>query len=333
MTPFLRAPHFLLLPWLLTLAGLVVCPDEALASEPVRIELKEDAVVSGRSVRIGDVGAVAAADRETREAIEALRIQGAPRVGVADRLSRGEIEQALRSRLPRSSRNVEWRGANAVTLRAATQMVDTTALAATAQRHLLEALGHEFAGVEAELLAPLVAVDVPLGEVAFHPRPVDAVHASSRQSVWIDVLVDGAFYRSVVVPFQLRLRQRVQVARRDLPAGTLVSEADFDARMEDTSDNVRRVFPASGLQGTMRVAQRIGAGDVVMRHQLLDEATVQRGDMVKLVLAAGGVQVETRAVAQQPALLGQEVKVKPGYSLETISGRVVAAGVVQAEAR
>jgi flagella basal body P-ring formation protein FlgA len=309
MLPFLRAPHFLLLPWLVTLAGVVTCPDPALAGEPVRIELKKDVVVSGRSVRIGDAGAVFAADRETREAIEAVRIQDAPRVGAADRLSRAEIEQVLRFRLPRAGRNVEWGGANVVTLRAAMQTVDTTAFAATAQRHLIEALGHEFAGVEAELLVPLAAVAAPVGEVVFQPRPVDAAHAGSRQSVWIDVLVDGGFYRAVVVPFQLRLRQRVQVARRDLPAGTLVSEADFDARIEDISDRARRVLPASALQGTMRVAQRIGAGEVLMRHQLVDEATVQRGDMVKLVLAAGGVQVETRGVAQQPALLGQDVKV------------------------
>lgn len=131
MMPFWRAPHFLLLPWLPTLAGLVACPDAVLAGEPVRIELKEEAVVSGRGVRIGAMGVVSAASHETREAIEAVRIQGAPRVGATQHLSRAEIEPVLRSRSPDSVSKVAWRAANTVKLRAATQRVDTTALAAT----------------------------------------------------------------------------------------------------------------------------------------------------------------------------------------------------------
>jgi flagella basal body P-ring formation protein FlgA len=214
----------------------------------------------------------------------------------------------------------------------ATQRLKGAAMSRVAERHLLVELGRQFAAVEATPSAPLPDIDVPMGLVALRPRPLNPAHAGSSQSVWIDVLVEGILYRSVQVPFQVRLQQQLQIAIRDLPAGTLVSSADFEARNMVVSGGDRRMLPAVALQGTMRVRSRIGIGETVRANQLIDETTLQRGDVVKLVLAAGGVTVETHAVAQQTAVLGQEVKVKPDYSIESVSGRVVAAGVVRAEA-
>jgi flagella basal body P-ring formation protein FlgA len=214
----------------------------------------------------------------------------------------------------------------------ATQWLKGAAISDAAQRHLVADLSRQFSAVESKPDALLADIEVPMGQVIFRPRPLDSARAGSRQSVWIDVLVDGTFCRTLVVPFQVRMQQRVQVAIRDLPTGTLVSNEDFEARTMDVSDSARRLLPASDFQGTMRLATRVGAGEVVQLHQLINETTLLRGDPVKLVLAAGGVTVETRAVAQQAAVLGQEVKVKPDTSRETVSGRVVAAGVVQAAA-
>lgn len=326
----LSLPRFLLL--ILPLLALAIGPASALASEPVRIALKEEAMITGSSVRLGDVAMVSAADREMRETFEAMRIESAPRVGYVDRLSRQQIEQMLHSRLPPMGSKLEWSGAGAVMIRTAAHLADTAALAAIAQHYLIDELGRHFDGVEAELVAPLADFEVPMGVLRFRPRPVDVAHVAARQPVWIDVLVDDVVYRSVVVPFQLRLRRAVQVARRDLPEGAMVSAADFDTRTEEVSDIVQRVLPASDLRGTMRVKQRIASGEVVMRRQLAEEGTIQRGDVVKLVLADGGMRVETRAIAQQQAVLGQELKVRPDRGIDTVSGRVVAGGVVQAEA-
>lgn len=270
--------------------------------------------------------------RDSLNSPNSLPVCDAPGACVVDRTPHAGAKPTPHYRSLRIARNVAAAAAKSLKVVESTQRVEGAAIAEAAQRHLVAELAPQFAGVEAIPGAPLPHLDVPLGQVTLHPRPLDPAPAGSRQSVWIDVLVDGTFCRSVVVPFRVLLQQRVQVAIRDLPAGTLVSNEDFEARTMDVSEDSRRILPASALQGTMRVGTRIGAGDVVQRHQLIDATTLQRGDVVKLMLAASGVTVETRAVAQQNAVLGQEVKVKPDHSPDTVSGRVIAAGVVRVEA-
>jgi flagella basal body P-ring formation protein FlgA len=334
---------------LIALTGLPVLVASATcasANEAVRTEQKEQALAGEQSGRMDDAGTAVAANDDPSGNTALQPVRKPPAMRVIHRTNHAEIDRAPHSLLRRIAHptvSTVSNGQESLTLPDApqslqgaatsptTQRLTGAAISAAAQRHLVEELGRQFAGVEAISVAPLPDIDVPIGQVLLRPRPLNDVHAGSSQPVWIDVLVDGVFSRSVRVPFQVRLQERVQVAIRDLPAGTLVSSKDFEARTMDVSNLGRRMLPPIEMQGTMRVRARIGAGEAVQPHQLIDETTLQRGDVVKLVLAAGGVIVETRAVAQQPAVLGQEVKVKPDHSMESVSGRVVAAGVVRAD--
>ena len=303
------------------------------AAQPatVRLQLKPDAVVTGHDVTLAEVAVVDAADAQLKNMAESLRVARAPHIGYMERLSRLELDQLVRHRLSAAGVKAEWSGAQAVKLQSAGRVVSAQPLVESARQYLLKELGARFQAVEVEPAAPVADLELPAGELAFKPRTVDLKHVYPRLPVWVDIYIDGIAYRSVTVPFSVKGSQPVYIARRDLQEGSVVSDADFELKNEDISALPNEPLASADLHGSMRLKKPLAGGQVVTRSHLSQPGMVFRGDLVKLVIAQGSVLIETLALAQQDAAIGQALRVKAENGTDTVVARVVSAGVVQAE--
>ena len=299
----------------------------------VRIELKPEAFVTGAQVTLRDLADVDVSGMGADANLPVFRLGSAPRVGYVDRVTREELDRLLRPRLATLGWRIEWSGARAVTIRSASRSLDPDGLVNMAKTHLLSEISRKFGHADVRLASPIPMLELPPGEIAFKPRPIDIAHLHPRMPVWVDIHVDKVFYRSVVVPFEIHVEQAVYVARYDLQEGKTVSRNDFELKVQDISAFADEAIMPGEFDEGGRIKQRLLAAQPLTRRHVSPQRMVLRGDPVKLLLVTDGVVIEARATAQQDADIGQSTKVKMENGLDSVTARVIAVGMVQADGR
>lgn len=303
------------------------------APAPVRMALRDDATVQGPGIVLADLVVVDTEDGALKKTLDAMPLGTAPRVGQVERVTREQLEQAVQRRIFLQGQKITWAGAPSIQVRTAGRLIDVNLVAEAAKSHLQNMAGAQFSSFELTLASPLGAVEVPVGKLELRPRQLERARLHARMPVWVDVLVDGALYRSVVVPLLVKARKEVLVARHDMAAGAVVGAVDFEVRQEDiTSINADTVVPGNVDDGA-RIRLPLAAGQFLTVKHVPAVKMLMRGDAVRLVAHSGGIAVETVAYAQADAVVGEMVSVKAGKGGELLSARVVSPSVVKIEER
>lgn len=290
------------------------------------IELRVNALVGKPQLVLADVATIAGGDVAMRKKLSELVVIQAPRVGYTERLTRNQIERTLR----RTFADVEiaWGGADNVAVRVLTQTVPSTALSDAA----LEAATRQFSPSQPALriavASPPADLEIPAGTFEVVVRPLDRMALSARIAVWVDIVVNGAVYRSAVV--QLRASNPVlsYVAQRDLRVGEYASSDDFAIATVDVA-GINAVAANSPLQ-RFRLSAPIAAGQVLRHSAVAADSKIMPGDEVRLVMNVGQISVETKAIAMAEAVPGGTLRVRPANGT-VVAGRLSAAGIVEIE--
>jgi len=299
----------------------------------VTLELRPDVVLSGPRVTLSDLAQVSSPDVALQKHLAAMLVGRAPLVGHVEQRSRAELDLLLRSQVLRGDQPIVWRGAALVKIRRASQPLPVDQLVAVARRYVQRRFDADRDGVDIRLDGVLSDVAAPLGEVELSARMAGASRLRTRMAVWVDVIVQGGLYRSVVVPLLVNERRPVYVARHALAAGGGVTADDFELREEDVAGLADEPLVPGGLAAPARMRQQLDAGQVATVRQVALAGTVLRGDEVRLRAGGAGIAVETNAYAQGNGVVGQRIPVRPMNSNETIMAWVTAPGVVSMERR
>jgi flagella basal body P-ring formation protein FlgA len=312
--------------------GLLFQLHGAHASE-LELELRPDVLLREPQIKLGDLVIIHAADAVYQRQLEDLVVGRAPLIGHLEQRTRAELDLLLHSQVFQSAQAIAWRGATAVKIRRASQPLAAERLAAVARQYLQSQYGSGLSGADIRLEGALPELAAPLGEVRLVARMAAPGRLRSRMPVWVDVVVQGGVYRSVVVPLLVSVPRPVYVARRALAAGGSVTAADFDLSEQDIAVLADEALTPDRLGGAGRMRQGLEAGQVATLRQVAPAGMVLRGDQVRLQTAAAGIAIETDAYAQADGKLGQHIPVRPAHSDETIMAWVSAPGVVRVEGR
>ena len=296
----------------------------------VQLALRENVTVSGHGVTLGDLAQVSSEPASAGAALAALALGQAPHVGYTTELTRLQIEQLVRARTPALKR-LDWSGANAVKLRAASQSLAAARMIDAGSAFLQGRLGPRFDSVSLEALGINQDIDVPLGAITLTARGADQPTPYRRIPVWIDIAIDGQPCRTMVVHYAVKAVRQVCVARRALGAGSAISSADCDAVAQDVAGPDPQPLPLAALDAPLRLRQALRLGDTLKSGQVASATTVLTGDQVALVLSQPGLVLETRARAEQDGKPGQLIKVTPERADHPVLARIVSANLVQAE--
>lgn len=294
----------------------------------VVIALRPEVLLSGARLTLADVAEVSAPDDAVRRAFNAVVLGRAPMAGYLERRGRAELDMALRGQALASGHTIVWRGADSVKIRSLTQPLDQDRLLELARQCLQQAFGADGARLDASLAAPLPDLVAPAGPLEYRARLASASRLRARMAVWIDVIAGETLYRSVVVPLAVTAQRGVYVARRALPAGSMATAADFVETRQDVAALADVALAPGALPHGGRVREALAAGQVVTVRQMAPADMVLRGDRVRLVVSAAGIGIETSALAQADAVVGQRVSVRPERSNELVTARVIAPDLV-----
>lgn len=299
-------------------------PAHALAAPDASLELRRDALVEQARIVLGDVAVVPSAQPHA-EALRAVALGQAPRVGYVERFSRAQLEQAIRRQVPNAGA-IDWSGAAVVAVRTRAQSVPAQAMADVA----IAAARARFYGagrrVDVSLAVPLNDLEVPAGALEVRARPSQAKVQGGRLPLWLDLLVNGKVYRSVVAELAVSAQQQAYVARRALQPGELASAADFEVLEADVAG--ADALPADRTLPAFRVGRAVRAGEALSAGAMLESGKILRGDQVRVRVMSGQIGIETSAVAMADAAPGQALRVRPSGGTDIVTGRVNPSGVV-----
>lgn len=295
----------------------------------VTLELRPQVTVERSLVLLGDLALVDTDDAALRSAVEQVVVGQAPLVGYVEQRSRAQLESLLRAQRMASRLEIAWRGGERAMYRTQSQRLDADAIVEAARQRLAESLADVYERVDVTLASGLPELAAPAGPVAYRVRPIEMAQPKPRVPVWVDVLVRGQVYRSVVVPLALRVYRKVYVAQRDLAAGELAVAAAFTLQVEEVGALPAAPLAVGELQGLGRTRHALARGQILAGTDLLREGSVLRGDRVRLVVRDGGIEVQVAAVAMADAAPGQQVLVRPEGSKETVTATVLASDMVR----
>jgi flagella basal body P-ring formation protein FlgA len=338
----------------------------------VRIELRPDVQVRQTAVTLGEVANLTSRDLSTLRRLMALPLGHVPRSGEPVSLDRETLFRWLRVRGGMEPTQVEWLGGAASSVRLATHVLTGEQIAASAEAHLQAML--KASGLRGEIVvtAPPRDVDIPVGKAELRARPLaslqpsvqgspwpvtgvaDAPAMPKRQSLWLDLWVDGRFVRTVVVGFELSVFAPALVALGDLASGQVVDPARPEAsrlvvrEVEWTGRSSPPLKPASSeergnsdaasgsAQGespaksaALKLRRQVPAGQALTRADVEAVPLVARGDYATLHSAQGPIAVESRVEVLQDGVAGQSVRVKLPSASTAIVARVVGPGAVE----
>jgi flagella basal body P-ring formation protein FlgA len=306
----------------LLFAVLLLLPLPALATQV--LTLAPAALVAGARVTLADV---ASAPAGTAPALDTVDIAAAPLPGYTLRLTRAEIARILRSRaLPFA---LAASGPAAVRVERRSQPFDPARVTQAAEQ-ALQALAQSD-GVRLELAngAPLPELPLPAGAVALRARPpAPQVLRQRHPTVWVDVTVDGAFYRTVPVGFELHAWRPALVAAHALDAGSEPRCADFGVGDVDLT-----ALPGPAIAGCGavrgRLVRALGPGEPLLQAQLKQPPAVAQGDSVALQFIDGAIVLESRATALADGAVGDHIDVRPSGARQAVRAAVADVGIVR----
>ena len=187
--------------------------------------------------------------------------------------------------------------------------------------------------------APVDSISVPpLGDFELEgvdPRAV-RIELSTRASgpldgaVAISVLIsnDERVLKRGVVTARVETTTRVWVAARELPRGARVTQSDF--RLEELPARSVPKGAAHDLDEMvgLQLRRSLREGAVVRSRYLEPVSLVERGQIVRIVLRGGGLEIVGKGRAVTDGAIGQQIKVVNTDSRREVMGRVEKDGSV-----
>ena len=310
---------------LLTLAFLLVIPTAAAAQAaddtPLAPALKQNVIVTGDLVRIGDLV-------ENAGAASQIAIFRAPDLGSTGTVAVGRIVEAVRAH---DVFAINTRGLNEITVTRASRSIankdfeDKIAGAIASQFRMGEArnvgvtFDRDISSIQAE---PGNTSDLVVSRLSFDPR-------SGRFDATLDLPGSNAVRRgslrftgTAAEVLDAAVLTRSVVRGEVLRANDVVIERK--PKRELTGDNIADAGVAVG----MAVRQPIRGGQILRRADLMKPELVSRNEQITLIFQAPGLSLTVRGTATEAGSEGDVVSVINTQSKRQLQGVVTGPGQV-----
>lgn len=287
--------------------------------------LQANVTVDSRLVTLSDIAILSGATADQLKAYGKIQLVTAPQPGYTMHLGQREVQRLLHEG---GVSNIVVDGAAASNIVTLAVQFDPVRLVQTAKSSLAAALQRPDLALDIVQNGTLPDIRLPRGEVSLRSRPIGADRPHSQMVVWVDVLLDGNFYRSVPVTLSVSGMQQVLVARSNLMKLQPVSCDNVDVELRDVAilSSGPLVGDCSSLHRRLR--RSLNAGEVLQLGELEAIPAISEGESVTLQVVSGAVVLESRAMALTDGQVGQRISVRAALSQEPVLAMVVAPGIV-----
>jgi len=297
-----------------------------LLSSSVTVTIPMEATVHGTEVELGEIAKVEGAEPKTVERLEAFELGYAPAPGYSRLLVRERIAELVRRRFPEV--DVRFAGERACRVRPAVAKVAEADILAAARSEL----SLRFSGTDAsfEPRDHLPAVAVPEGAEApsLRARLTSNGLTSGTVNVPVEILVDGAVYRTIWTTWKTKVWRTLPVLAREVRAGETLAPSMFERRrVEWRGGSSVKALPAASLGGSV-AARDLAAGAVVTGLDVHRPSVLVAGSSVFVRVKKGSIEARTSGQALDSGAVGDRVRVRTNKGAQELFATVVSGELV-----
>ncbi|MEW6073612.1 MAG: flagellar basal body P-ring formation chaperone FlgA [Planctomycetota bacterium] len=278
------------------------------AAPAVTVDLPMEAHVQGTAIELGEIARVSGADAGAVQLVAAVELGYSPSPGYSRLLHAERIRAIVASQAPQVE--VRFIGQRAIRVWPEVDEIPDAEIEGAALAELRRAYAASDASFAPAGL--LTAVAVPSGARGRELRArVDEQRlASGTISVPVDVLVDGAVYRTVWTSWRAEVYETLPVLKQAVPAGaTLAPEMLERRRVRLAAGGGAKPLDPSRLVGAV-AARDLVAGEIVADGDVHRPVVVNAGDTLFLRVRKGGIEAQVPAVALAGGASGDRIRVR-----------------------
>ncbi len=278
-----------------------------LLTSGVTVTLPDTVEVRGTELTVGAIATVTGDDPALVARVQAASLGYAPAPGYSRLLDRERLDGDLELILP----TIEVDVAGAARCRVTPAV--TSVSAASLYKEAGDKLREVFRGADARMAAVdgLVDLVVPAANQAIDLRVdlQDRVPRAGSWSVPVEIVVDGAAYRTIWTSWTVELWQRRYVLRHHVRAGRELVAGDFElARVPVAPGPAQQALDPMAL-GASTLLRDMAKGSVVTDRDVQRKIVIRRGDSVGIEIRRRSVTVRAMAVAKQDGRIGDRIAV------------------------
>lgn len=153
------------------------------------------------------------------------------------------------------------------------------------------------------------------------------VYRELKGTSMIRVFFDDNALNPVIFQAYIKIKKPVLRVARPLPAGTAITNDDFQRELIDVTHESRVFATVEDLTGT-ELKRSLGVGEYVHLPDLILKYDVKLGEPVKVVVKNSSLEVEMPGVAQKSGRVGDKIPVRLAATRKDVFGEVLRDGKV-----
>lgn len=274
----------------------------------ITVSLPSTVEVMGTELTIGAIAQVSGEDADLVARVEAMSLGYAPAPGFSRLLDQRRVAQDLQRMLP--SVTIQLSGASHCRVTPSVVTISAAMLLEEAGGTMREAFGSADTRITAG--RNVSDVLVPRGKESLQLRAAlrERTPRAGAWSVPVEILIDGAVYRTVWTTWNVEVWARRQVLNRDVRAGESLSEADFDLVRVPLGPGPLTQALEPGALSHAKARRALAKGEVVTDRDLQRAVVIKQGDTIGIQVRRGQVTVRALAVALRDARIGDRLPVR-----------------------
>ena len=323
----LRASRAFLLELLVWGAVVASC---AHADNSTVIDLHDSAVIKGDEVFLNEIATIKG---EHTEMVGQLKLQRAPLAGKTQLLKASYVLLKLRQAGFDTDR-FEINGPSVVRLDTPGRTVPAAELSEVLLEEIREQLGDLRDRCEIQLVRPPSATHLPPCEVSWKVRLGSPVLLGGIPVKILAVNKETGDTEATVSSYvRIRRYEPVLVASREIPAGSLVMEADLEKQDLEVASKyqLRELFTEQDAVVGMKVKRFIALGEPMKRSALEKNKVIGYGDEIRIEVRRGALVVSAPGIARQAGCIGDRIRVRCLMAGRDLLARVTGRGIVLLE--
>lgn len=290
------------------------------------VQFQSTAKVKGVNITLGDIATI---DEESEFALAlgSQVVTAAPPPGQEMKLISRRVISHLRStqNLPDS---IYWEGSPSVKVVRSSIQVTGNQIE-TLIANYLEDNSDQLPDAEIRFIpmAKPMPFLLPVGQLSWDVIPSNpAIMGSNRFSIIFKV--DGKVRKNMSVRGNLEMIAPVAVTTKTLAKNTIISPDHLTMVKKDISTLSHPCLDPATIIGK-RLSRRVKAGKVISVNQVKFPPTIQKGELVRIILLHGGLQLTATGVARSDGLQDQTIQVQNLTSKKIVYCRVASKGIVE----
>ena len=311
-----------------TIIGLTVLTLTAGAANKPQADVmvKPSSEVTANETKLSDIATIQCSDKALVSKLEAVPICPTPLAGCQRKVTREQIIIAMRGQGIKDE-TVNLICSPDITITRLATAVTGQAIFETVKEYVTA--NCSFPGTfTVEPVSLPFNQKVPAGSLELRVKPSAQVIRKGRNSVTVEIVVDGIVKCTTSVSINIRIFAQVLVATTAIPRSEAITKMNTTMQEREITslpDDIVIGEPASDVSATMAISN----GAVIRSSWIAAPPVIKSGDLVTVLVTGKYVRVSDKGTAASDGRTGDKIKVRLGSMAREVKGTVISPGLIE----